>query len=84
MHLHDTRVYIPSSLVDKSQILKAMLSSRDDASTTSEITLVAPKQWLRAWASCFGSGETRLSSADNRDLVNCLLVCLCDWNAASV
>jgi hypothetical protein len=60
----------------------AMLSSHADASATSDISLAAPKQWLRAWAYCFGNGETRLSSASNRDLVNCLLVCLYYWNAA--
>jgi hypothetical protein len=74
MHLDDIRVNIPSSLVHKSQMIKAMLSSHADASATSDITLAAPKQWLRAWAYCFGNGETRLSSADNRSLVNCLLV----------
>jgi hypothetical protein len=82
MHLDDMRVHIASSLVKKSQILKDMMSSRAEASTPSDITLAAPKEWLRAWACCFGSGETRLGCADNRDLVNCLLVCSCYWNAA--
>jgi hypothetical protein len=75
MHLDGLRVNIRSSVVEKSRILKDMLSSPANASSSSDITLAAPKQWLRAWAFCFGTGETRLSSADNIDLVNCLQVC---------
>jgi hypothetical protein len=82
MHLDDMRVNIASSLAEKSPMLKAVMSSRAEASSTRDITLAAPKEWLRSWASCFGSGETRLSGADITDLVNCLLVCFCYENAA--
>jgi hypothetical protein len=84
MHLDDLRVKISSSVVEKSQILKSVLSSPAVASSASDITLTAPKQWLRAWAFCFGSGETRLGSADNKDLVSCLLVRFFNWNEASL
>jgi hypothetical protein len=86
MHLDEKRLEIPSRLVNKSQLLTDMLSSVADASVTSDFTLAAPKEWLVAWTSCFCSGsgsrsdKKRLSCADVRDLVNCLLVCFCYRN----
>jgi hypothetical protein len=72
MHLDETRVSIPSYLVDESEIMMNMLSVADTS-----FTLAAPKEWLEAWASCFCSGKTRLRCANLRDLVRCLLVCFC-------
>jgi hypothetical protein len=86
MHLDETRLEVPSRLVNESQLLMDILSSVADASVSSGFTLAAPKEWLLAWTSCYCSGngsgsyEQRLSCADIKDLVNCLLVCFCSRN----
>jgi hypothetical protein len=74
MHLDDVRVNIPSDLVNKSQVLMDAMSCVDDSSSTGDLTLPAPKEWLQAWLACYGSEQERLRCADMKDLVNCLLV----------
>jgi hypothetical protein len=73
MHLHDTSVNIPTNVVNESQLLLNVLSSVAD---TTDFTLVAPKEWLEAWASRYCIGRERLHCATIRDLVCCLLVCM--------
>jgi hypothetical protein len=82
MHLDDTGVNIPSHIVNESQLMMNILSSVADTSITTDLALAAPKEWLEAWASRYCSGEKRLRCANIRDLVSCLLVCLCYWNVA--
>jgi hypothetical protein len=82
MHLDNTRVNIPSHLVNKSQLLRDAMASDDDTSISRDFTLPAPKEWLQAWMACYGSKEERLKSVHIQDLVYCLLVCSCSWSAA--
>jgi hypothetical protein len=77
MHLDTERVHIPSHIVNESKILMDALASACDASVTRGFTLAAPTEWLRAWVACYIQEEERLRSADNSDLVNCLIVCFC-------
>jgi hypothetical protein len=74
MHLDNLRIYIPSHLLNKSQILIDALSSMDDNSVAKYFTLAAPKEWLQDWMACYGGEEERLECAGVKDLVNCLLV----------
>jgi hypothetical protein len=73
MHLDNVRVHIPSHLLSKSQLLTDALSSTEDSSGR-EMTLPAPKEWLHAWISRYGSEEERPRCANVKDLVHCLLV----------
>jgi hypothetical protein len=75
MHLDNTRVLIPSHLLNGSELLVNALSSVDECSGTNEFTLPAPKEWLQAWMACYGGEEELLRCAGTTDLVNCLLVC---------
>jgi hypothetical protein len=74
IHLDDACVNIPSHLLNKSQLLMDAMSCVDDSTITQELTLPAPKAWLQAWISCYGSEAKRPRRADIHDLVKCLLV----------
>jgi hypothetical protein len=75
MHLDNERVEIPAHIVKKSKILTDALLPEADPSLTKSLTLAAPEEWLKAWAACFCCDGKRVTSADIRDLVNCLMVC---------
>jgi hypothetical protein len=68
-------VRIPPHLLKKSKVLMDAMLSDDDHSSARDFTLNAPSAWLQAWSACCCSEEQRLSCADTRDLVNCLMVC---------
>jgi hypothetical protein len=74
MHLDDVSVEIPQQLLDKSEVLMDALSVAEP-SVERNVTLAAPKEWLRAWVGCFCNEGESLSGKDISDLVNCLLVC---------
>jgi hypothetical protein len=74
MHLDDVRVNIPSHLMKKSQVLMDATSCVDDSSSTGDLTLPAPKEWLQAWMACYSGERERLRYAGVKEVVNCLLV----------
>jgi hypothetical protein len=83
LHLDDGRVSIPSHLLHKSKTLMDVVASGSDTSVARGFTLAAPKEWLQAWLSCYGSEEDHLGCEENTFLANCLMVCFCSRNAAA-
>jgi hypothetical protein len=80
MHLD---MKVPSHLLKESKVLTDALMSEADPSFARDFTLAAPKEWIQAWMVCCCSDEQRLSCADTKDLVNCLMVCCYFWVVAS-
>jgi hypothetical protein len=74
MHLDNGCVNIPQELLNESQILKDALSVAYHSSTQ-QVILAAPNEWLQAWAACYCNEEGNLSCAEIDEFVNCLLVC---------
>jgi hypothetical protein len=77
LHLAYARTNIPPQLLHKSKTLMDAVSSVSDPSIARGFTLAAPKEWLRAWLACYGSGEQNLAFKDSKVLLHCLMVCFC-------
>jgi hypothetical protein len=74
MHLDDSCVEIPASILGDSHTLRNLLTFVDDLAVNRDFTLAVPCEWLKAWAACFCERKPSRCT-DTRDLVNLLMVC---------